>query len=756
MDRIAQVLLVGLAVTAVLAADEFSTEIRPVLVEHCQACHDPAGENPVRFLEAKTGADLAGQRDLWRNVAMQLRNRTMPPAGPQPPEADRVRVSSWIDRTLRATACDQGVFAGPAMARRLTRSEYQNTVRDLFGQPFALAELFPVDGSGGEGFDNNAETLFMSPLLAERYLEVTQQILEQVVITPVVGRSFTAKDLYPDREVDEHDSVEMVSGDAVSRDLTLFADGDYDVSIRIRSPEPERLPTAELLVDGARAAEIEFPWSAAEASGRNMTIPLDRGSHRLTFAVGESSVPLRLVSIDVERVAAEPDLAVAAAHFRLFGRRPGDPVLHPRREARTLLGRFVARAFRRDPLPGEVDRFLDLFDRSAESGDPFEESIRLALAGVLVAPDFLFLLEDAPESPGLHSLSDHELATRLSYFLWGSMPDAELALLARAGQLQDEVVLAAQVDRLLDDPRSTFFARTFMGQWLGTKDVGGRVAPTLNEIQHFYTPRIAADMRAEPVLLFRRLLDEDRSLLELIDGRYTYLTERLARHYGMPDAVEGNEFRLVETPDGRRGGLLGLGAVQAMNAQYKRSSPVLRGVWVLETLLGVRLPAPPPDIPALEEEAIREGARTTRDVLGAHRADPTCAACHDIIDPIGFGFEHYDWLGRWRDVDETGHPVDASGSLPSGESFRGLDGLRGVLMSRRDEFLRHVARKLLGYSLGRGIEGRDHCAVERIVAAIEPSGHGARSLVREIVLSTPFRYKQVDGGSAACCENRPR
>lgn len=727
---------------SILAATEYESSIRPVLDEYCGSCHSGGTDNRIRFLEASSEDSVAAEPMLWRNVAMQLRNRTMPPSGPQPSERDRMRIADWIDRTLRAGACDLGVYAGPVTVRRLNRTEYQNTIRDLIGLPIDVAELFPVDGSGGEGFDNNGETLFLSPLLAERYLEVAEEILDRVVITPALTRSFVAKDLLPDREVDEHDSVAMTAGDSVSRELAFYEDGEYTIATLIRSPAVDENPQIKVFLDGRPAGNLRFRWSQAEATGNSTLVPVTRGQHVITLTVADQSPALRLVTWDIAHKRDDPSPAKRAAHLRLFGSEPGETVIAPRAEAARLLREFMARAFRRPLKPSEEEPYLSLFDRSAKRGDPFAESVRLALKAVLVSPDFLFRVEQAATQPGIKPLSDHELATRLSYFLWGTMPDAELTYLADAGRLQDEDVLAAQVDRLINHPRSRFFARTFIGQWLGTKDVGGRVAPTLNEVQHFYTPRIAADMREEPVLLFQRMLAEDRSLLELVSADYTYLTERLAQFYGIPDAVQGNDFRLVATPGGQRGGLLGLGAVQAMNAGYKRTSPVLRGVWVLETLLGTKIPTPPPDIPGFEEDQDKGHDLTMREMLNGHRADPSCATCHDLIDPIGFGLENYDWLGRWREVDERGQPVDASGTLPSGESFDGPDGLRNVLLAKQDQLLRQIARKALGYALGRSLLDRDECAIETILRELQDSNYGARSLIREIVLSVPFRFTE--------------
>ena len=734
---------------SLVLADGFRNEIRPVLVKHCGECHSPASENRVRFLQARSAADVVGDRELWLNVAMQLRNRTMPPTGLQPSEHDRLRIATWIDRTMRESACESGERASAVTLRRLSRAEYQNTIRDLFGIRLQVAELFPVDGSGGEGFDNNAETLYLSPLLAERYLEVADRILDAVVIRPPLGRAFTARDLFPGRPVDGHDSVEISPADSVTFEVTFYEESDYEISSWIRSPDKDAEAVIEFQVDGTPGGELRFSWSAARATSRKLTIPIGQGQHRLTLSVPDHSSPFRLVSLDIDQLQVEPDRAKRAAHFQLFGRDPDEAVLDPGREASRLLRRFLARAFRRPLQPGEAEPFLSLYDRSALRGDPFEESIRIALKAALASPDFLYRVEDVPDSPGLQPLSNHQLATRLSFFLWGSMPDAELSYLAVAGLLQDDEVLAAQVDRMIEHPGSRFFARSFIGQWLGTKDVGGRVAPTLNEVQHFYTPQIAADMREEPVLLFHRMLIEDRSLLEFIDADYTYLTERLARHYGMPEAVQGNGFRLVAVTDGRRGGLLGSGAVQAMNASYKRTNPVLRGAWVLDVLLGTKIPLPPPDTPPLASEGKNDRPASMREMLDMHQSHEACAACHDLIDPIGFGLENYDWLGRWRDVDEQGRGVDASGVLPSGEAFEGPDELRQALLGKKDQLVRHIAQKILGYALGRGISDADHCTIERVIGNIESANFGTRSLVREIVLSVPFRYVEADARAQA-------
>ena len=391
-----------------------------------------------------------------------------------------------------------------------------------------------------------------------------------------------------------------------------------------------------------------------------------------------------------------------------------------------------------------------MYDRAAERGDPYEERIKLMLKAVLVWPEFLFRIEQKHTEPGIYPLSQYELATRLSYFLWSTMPDEPLIRLAEQGRLQDPKVLMAQVDRMLDDSRSRTFFNSFVGQWLGTQDIGGRVAPLLTEIQSYYTPDVAADLRAQPVLLFDRILGEDRSLLELLNANYTHLTARLAKFYQIEDQVkvpDDNEFHLMEWPDNRRAGIIGLGGVLAMTSRYRETSPVLRGAWALETLLGTPVPPPPPDVPPLSASAGDGVKLHIREQLQRHRADPSCAACHKMMDPIGLGLENFDWMGRWRDKETDGTPIDAKGELPSGEKFNGPVELRAALLDRKEDFIRNLTGRVLGYALGRSLQDGDSCTVQRLVQTLEKDNYRARTLIRQIVLSVPFRNTQ--GGAVA-------
>ncbi|MGH9721510.1 MAG: DUF1592 domain-containing protein, partial [Bryobacteraceae bacterium] len=470
---------------------------------------------------------------------------------------------------------------------------------------------------------------------------------------------------------------------------------------------------------------------------------LERGVHKITVAAGK--LPVLFYSLTVEQRQQAAASEKAALHYRIFGMEPGEAPLDPRGSARQVIDTFLRKAFRRSVEPAETDRFLALYNRAAERGDPYEECVKLALKAVLVSPAFLFRMEESTAEAGIRPLGQFDMASRLSYFLWSTMPDQELFRLAEQGRLQDTKVLSQQIDRMLDDPRSRAFAGAFIGQWLGTQDVGGRAVPLLTELQHYYTPEVAAELRQEPVLLFHHLVARNRSVLELLTANYSFLTNRLAKFYQVEDKVKGlngDGFQRVEWPDNRRAGVLGMASVLAMTSHYRQSSPVLRGAWVLDTLLGTPVPAPPPDVPPLETAARSEKGLSIKQILSRHQSDPSCSACHNLMDPIGYGLENFDWMGRWRDRDARDQPVDASGALPGGEKFNGPVELRQVLLNRKSDFLRQLTGRLLGFALGRSLQDGDQCTVQKLVDALEKDNYRARTLIREIVLSVPFRNTQ--------------
>jgi hypothetical protein len=428
---------------------------------------------------------------------------------------------------------------------------------------------------------------------------------------------------------------------------------------------------------------------------------------------------------------------VVVARDRLLGDRPGGGV-GARDAARGVLERFMPRAYRRGVSGAEVDRMMGLFDRGWERGDGYEGALRLALKGVMVSPHFLFLLEPEPDATGVQPLAAYPLASRLSYFLWASMPDDELLGLAASGELLREDVYVGQVKRMLRDSRAEALGERFAMQWLELERLGGEVRPDAGRYPEF-GEGMAEVMLGEVRAYFNYVVREDRSLLELLDSDYVFVNERLAALYGM-GGVEGEELRRVEVEDRVRGGVLGMAAVHAVTSYPLRTSPVLRGKWLLEAVLGERVPPPPPNVPSLEAEGETVNAGSLRERLEAHRADPTCAACHDRMDPLGFGMESFDVLGRYRESD-GGVAVDASGVLPSGEKFNGPGELKGILMERRDQVMKHLVKKLTGYAYGRPLNKFDECVLRDGMEALKASGYRPGVLIEVIVTSYPFRHR---------------
>jgi len=587
----------------------FANDVRPVLQNYCFRCHDGRKHKGDVDLSIFTNEQaVLRQPKLWGQVLEQLNDRTMPPAKkPQPSADERVRLAGWIHDAL--THIDPSKLPkdpGRVTIHRLNRAEYNNTIRDLLGVDTRPADGFPADGAGGGGFDNNADTLFIPPLLMEQYLRAAGDVLRQT--------------------------------------------------------------------------------------------PAD---HIFTFHPGKH--------------------------------------LTARNAARKILDDFLPRAFRRPVQSLEVERYLRLFDVAKERGESFEDAVRLAFKGVLISPEFLFRVEADRDTKEPYAISDYELASRLSYFIWSSMPDKELFDLAAQGKLHEDEVLEQQAGRMLKDPKSKELAENFASQWLGIRELRTTVQPDRKRFPRF-TPAVRDAMYDESVLLVDSVLREDRSLFTLLDADYTYLNEPLARLYGIPN-VSGEEMRKVTLHDANRGGILGLGSILTVTSYPLRTSPVLRGRWVLETVLGAPTPPPPPDVPQLPKDDRKLNGLTFRQVLEEHRKNPQCAACHARMDPIGFGMENFDAIGRWR-TQQAGKPVDAAGTLVTGETFSGPAQLKQVLLRKKPEFIRNLSEKMLSYALGRGLEYYDQAAVLKIDEAVEKSEYRSSVLVAEIVKSYPFRYRR--------------
>ena len=628
----------------VVAADYTFADAQKLLKQYCQACHQgkaAAGKFDLRRFP--TAGRIAEEPHIWEAALIRVRQHEMPPKGaPEPRLEEREQFAGWLENALRTSACAGGLKPGRSAIRRLNRDEYAATIRDLLNVHVNAGRALPSDGAGGEGFDNAAETLFLSPVHAERYLEAAKFALEYGAKDPRSRARFLT-------------------------DTPVF--------------EFRRPPTPQ----------------GPEGARRPSPQPADRASE--LASLGEEG-------------------------------------------ARRILAVFLPRAFRRPVSAVELERYLRLFRKAAAQGDSFDQAVLFAMEGVLISPHFLFRVEDPNRSPEPRPVTDYELASRLSYFLWGSMPDQKLFDLAAEGRLQDESVLHEQVVRMLKDEKMLGFAESFAEQWLGTRELGRDIKPDASLFPEYYDAEIQSAIRYEPIIFFQEVFAENLSLLSFLDSRFTVLTNKLQRHYGIQlEEKLRQQPKRVDLPEGtRRGGLLGMAAVLAVSSLPTRTSPVLRGKWVLDALLGTPPPPPPPDVPELGEAHSTAAPKTVRERLERHRQNPACAGCHDRIDPIGFGLENFDVLGRWREQD-SGKPIDASGVLPDGTTFNGPEELKRALLERKDLFIRNLTAKMLGYALGRGLERGDHCTVDQIVKQVKEQDYRAHALVFGIVNSVPFRYK---------------
>lgn len=716
---------------------EFNEKIRPMLVKYCLDCHDPDDEdNESPFLEAVTLDDIRKYRHAWKSTAAQLRNRTMPPKRKkkQPTEFERIEVSTWIDNYLRESALGMPEYAGAITTRRLNRDEYNNTIRDLVGLDLGFSDSFPVDGGGGEGFDNNGETLFLPPLLMERYLESAQQILDKAVILPKFEISFDGSEMNP--AFSNTPEREIKSGARIYTIATITQTGNF--KIRLDAKTIKGNSTLLLKVDGITAHKFNL---TTKFDSLLANVRLTRGIHSLTLVNTKKSSGVEFHRMSVSSIQQKVSDRRRDIHERIFTVKSlSQSKSHLRESALKNIRVFAKRAFRRPVTDIELSKFYALYDRAKSRGDSYEDSVKLALKAILVSPHFLFMVENLPNKPGIFRVNDFELASRLSYFLWASMPDKTLFDLAEKGELRKDSVLKQQVKRMLADEKSHAFFYNFTGQWLGTKDVGGKVAPKGRGSDIGYTPELGVALRNEPVEYVRYLVQNNRSLLELIESDYAMLNDKVAKHYNIK-GVKGGHFRHVKVDGLQRGGILGLGGVHMVTSFPHRTSPVLRGAWVIETILGTPVPAPPDNVPDLKKKNKKQKL-TIRQIFEKHRENDACAACHNLIDPIGFGLENYDLLGRWR-THEDGVKVDASGVMPSGEKFDGPKDLRKIILDRKDSFARHFISKMLGFSLGRSLSFKDAGTIERALSEVKRKNFSSQSLISSIVLSTPFRNREM-------------
>ena len=729
--------------------------LRNTVRRHCLACHNDRTLTAGLSLQEVDPERVAEHAPVLEKVFQKLRAGEMPPAGRPRPDADTAAgLLAWLETALDAEAAANPDPGAPAI-HRLNRAEYRNAVRDLLGLDLDHARDLPADDSG-YGFDNIGDVLTVSPLHVEQYVAAARRV-SRLAVGSLTPRPVVERYEPPDGTTDEAIGglPPNERGGILFRHYFAF-DADYTFTIRIGGRRTAGMPAPllDVRVDGRRVRLIDADFDPEEANQltRNFEIrlPLPAGDHEIgagfltEYAHSEDGgAETNDYFVDYVLVGGPYDAAGPGEtdiQRRIFVCRPAaDEPEEPC--ARRILQRLARRAYRRPVTAADIDPLLDLFAMGRADGERFEDGIEMALSGVLVSPSFLFRAPRAPDDaePGsAYPLSDIDLASRLSFFLWSSIPDEELVDLAERGRLRDPAALDGQIARMLADPKAGALVENFGGQWLHLRNVADWTPDPVRFADFDDSLRYAFERETE--LFLDHLIREDRSVLELIDADYTFLNERLAGFYGI-DGVSGGYFRRVPLAGTGRGGVLTHGSVLMVTSYPTRTSPVLRGKWVLENLLGAPPPSPPPDVPALDAGA-EASAGSLREALERHRANPACAACHARLDPLGFALENFDAVGAYRTEDD-GVTVEASGALPDGTLVDGPAGLRRVLRGRRDEFVETLAAKLLTYAIGRGLESYDQPAVREIRRRVEAADHRFSALVSAIVDSVPFRLRRI-------------
>ncbi|MGD0772236.1 MAG: DUF1592 domain-containing protein [Candidatus Solibacter sp.] len=727
----------------------FESTVAPVLTKTCAPCHSEAlasgGLNIAPFTQA---ASLTRSRDGWDIILRKIRAGEMPPKGiPRPVEMDAV-IQYLQDEFARA---DRNLKPDPGRvtARRLNRSEYSNTIRDLLAVDFRADQSFPTDDLGN-GFDNIGEVLTISPVLMDRYLAAAARIASRAVTADPLPKPLEAQYANKDKKIRR---VDFSTIEARGR---IEFDGEYIVRFGL---------------PGERSSDARPVTLAFRMDGKLLhSMPVETKPSKLVYFNPYSEEQMRLFLPEGDHVfrAAflDDDFVKGLSAKEAYDNKknkfldsitfigPYAPQTPPPSRAKIFLcdpasgatcvekivSNLAHHAWRRPVTPAETASLLKFVAMAKANGQSTGQGIQLALQAMLVSPHFLFRIEhDAkPLDPAsVHPVTDLELASRLSYFLWSTMPDDELLALAESGKLHNAPTLDAQVKRMLADPRSSALADNFAGQWLELRNLDV-VKPDPQKFPD-WSPELRDAMKQETRLFFDCMLRENRPLSEFLDAPFTFLNERLAKHYGI-EGVQGPEFRRVELATTQRGGILSHASVLTVSSYPTRTSVVIRGKYILNNILDSPIPPPPPDVPPLDEAAVGATA-SLRQQMEKHRADAMCASCHNKMDPLGFGLENYDGIGKWRTMDGK-FPVDSSGVLPNGDSFSTPAEMRAVLKNQLPQFSRCMVEKMLTYSLGRGLGSYDRRTVDQIDRQLAANGYGFQSLIYEIVRSLPFQSRR--------------
>jgi hypothetical protein len=755
-------------------------DLRDNINKYCVTCHNSRAKTAGLALDALDVAHVGADAAIWEKVARKLRSGAMPPAGARrPDQATSDAMLAWLETSLDSAAAATP-NPGRAVAHRLNRAEYANAVRDLLAVDIDPATLLPPDDSA-QGFDNVADALALSPSLVEGYLTAAGRISAIAVGDPSIGPSSQTFHVRGDASQSEHvEGLGLGTRGGLLARATLPLDGEYVIKVKLLQTNLgsvrglQSADQLEITVDGERVhlASIGGPadYSAAPDNATDVANAIEA---RLQVRVSAKAGPRSIGAAFLQKASAEGGnrlqsflrtTLIATDHLglphvesvtitgpfnvkgsgdtpsrrRIFTCVPAASSDEPRC-ARTIITALAHRGFRRPPTSAEIDRVLDFYKRGRQ-GQDFDRGIQMAIRGILASPKFLVRVEQDPSSTARgapYRVSDVELASRLSFFLWSSIPDDELLKVAEAGKLSDRSVLHTQVRRMLADARSAALVSNFAGQWLYLRNV--RTAePDKNEFPDF-DDNLRQSFQRETELFFDSIIREDRSVLDLLTADYTFVNERLARHYRMP-GVYGSRFRRVKVADEARRGLLGQGSILMVTSHADRTSPVVRGKWILDNLLGAPPPPPLPDAGPLKEKADDGKPHSVRERMEEHRANPICATCHKLMDPIGFSLENFDAVGAWRSC-ESDVPIDASGQLADGTLVDGVVALRTAILKRPEIFVDTMTEKMLTYALGRGLMYYDFPVARGIVRQSARSDYRFSSLVMGIVDSLPFQMR---------------
>ena len=762
-------------------------EARALLDEYCVACHNERTKAGSLVLTSADVTRIGEHAETWEAVVRKLRGRLMPPAGrPRPDASTYEDFVAWLEAELDRFAAEHPNPGRTETFRRLNRTEYENAVRDLLALDIDAAELVPADDAAF-GFDNIGGVFKLSSTLMERYLTAADKISRMAMgeLPTVIdeGKVYSIPG-----SVQQHDRIEGLGlgtrGGTLVRHL-FPQSAEYSFKIAIDDENfSGKSDTMELTIDGApvKVFSVKSLGTLRESffikrdNVYEARVPVSAGPHEVGVAFYGSAPalpeyllrpfhvtkPAHVAGANAGPGGAAPVVRAVTIGGPFDPAGPGDtpsrrrilacrPATPPEETdcAREILSTLARRAYRRPVTEADVSPLLEFYTDSRAKGDEFEAAIQTALWRLLASPEFLFHIEAAPpeisapdhDGPTAYRISDIELASRLSFFLWSSIPDDRLLDLAAQGRLSDTAVLAQEVRRMAVDPRSEALTTSFAGQWLRLRQLqssrpGGDYAKN-------FDATLKEGLRRETELFFDSIAREDRPATELLTADYTFLNERLAQHYGIR-SVQGSHFRHVALPaNNPRRGLLGQGSILTLTSQGIRTSPVQRGVYILEVIMGTPPPEPPPDVPALPDGKTGARPQTMRERMSAHRANPVCATCHSMIDPLGFGLENFDAVGAWRAFEEGGVPIDASGTLPDGRHFGDVNELRALLMQHPEQFVTTLTENLLTYALGRGLEPFDMPAVRKIVQDAAVHDYRFQSILAGIVDSYPFQWRSA-------------